>query len=211
MKNLVVVGGTTNLKDVELRKDFQTQIASGSPFVVAVTEPKMGKDNEEYFQLYIAQEVVSETKASDIDEELLGWGKRITLERTIRNVKVSALTETSANMWCKAGNVLTGKNLEIHHTTVKPYLTANPITVVDATTGESFFMTADAGQETEEVRIDGKVYPSIITEGNELVYRTVKIVTGTPAHFKLAMTRVPESTFAGISKTVDNLGEEINA
>lgn len=201
MKDLINVGGVSNLKDVELRKTFASQIATGSPFVVAVTEPKVSpKDGEEYLQLYIAQEVVSQTKASDIDEELLGWGKKINIERTIRNVKLSALTEESAKVWCKVGSILEGKNLEIHHTLVKPYDTANPITVVDTTTAESFYMTAEAGQVTED---------GVTTEGEELVYRTVKIVTGAPNHFKLNMIRTPEHAFQGIGKTVEALKEEI--
>lgn len=189
--------GEIGMKDVQLREAFKTQIATRSPFVAAVLAPNKGKDGEMYFQLSIIQEQESEREVDPLDAELMAWGKKISLERTFRNVKVSALTDETYAKYCKVGNVIEGTNLQIHHVTEKPYEKANPINIADNDTGELVYLTAEAGQTLE----DGTV-----TKGGELVYKVVKMVTGKPNHFKIKLVRTPESAFKGVA-AVETVGE----
>lgn len=219
MENLVIKAvGSINMKDAELREAFKTQLSNGHPFVVALTEPKKSeKDGKTYFQLSIAQQVVSKTEVDELDKLLMGWGERISIERTFRNVSIedfSKNTEAFIKEFTTLGSELKGRSLEITHSIVKPYDNATPINITDDN-GEKNYLVADAGQMTTPVTFNKVLYPSVMTKGGELVYKSVQIRTGEPNHKKLTMTRVPESKFKGIQanlQLVDSLevGEEAN-
>ena len=221
MEKLVEVksAGDISMKDAQLREAFKEQLASGLPFIAAITEPKKSeKDGGTYFQLSVIQQVVEKRKVDALDELLLDYGKKVTIERTFRNVNLGVLSargKAVVEEFTTLGNTLSGRSLEIHHSIVKPYENATPINIANGETGEIEYLLANAGQATEELTINKVNYPSVITKGGELVYKSVKLVTGEPTHVKLQMTRVPESKFKGIQanlQSVDSMefGDEVN-
>lgn len=197
--------GKIDMKDVELREAFKTQLDGGLPFVVAVTTPKQAADGKHYFQLSIVQQKVSNAKVDELDKLLLGWGKQITIERTFRNVALEEIDQATADTFCVVGNELVGCNVEVHHSIVKPYENAKPINIIDKE-GKLVYLTANAGQETEEVTFNKVKYASETTKGGELVYKHTRVVMGEAKDFKLALTRTLESEFKGVSAIL-NSGE----
>lgn len=163
------------LKDSELLAKFPS-IADGKALITGISSPTKGSDGEEYYQLYLVQQQKRESNASELDRIFLAWGAaRVVNERTIRNVKVSAVKGTEIENWA-VGHTMEGVSIEVSHTTVKPYATATPIRITDAEGKESI----------------------MCTEAKEPVYKTTKLVMGEPKHNFVKLVPVPAETFKGI-------------